>query len=73
MKISEVVILAGARTAIGSFGGSLASFSPAQLGTAVAKEAISRSGLTAFDVDHAVFGYIITTSAEDAYLARHIA
>ncbi|MDP5190147.1 beta-ketothiolase BktB [Rheinheimera baltica] len=73
MKISEVVILAGARTAIGNFGGSLASFSPAQLGTAVAKEAISRSGLTAFDVDHAVFGHIITTSAEDAYLARHIA
>jgi acetyl-CoA C-acetyltransferase len=73
MKLSDVVILAGARTAIGSFGGSLAALSPAQLGTAVAKAAISRSGVVPTDVDHAVFGHIITTSAEDAYLARHIA
>ncbi|GAB2929057.1 beta-ketothiolase BktB [Rheinheimera gaetbuli] len=73
MKISDVVILAGARTAIGSFGGSLAALSPAQLGTEVAKAAISRSGVAATDVDHAVFGHIITTGAEDAYLARHIA
>ncbi|MGP9800793.1 beta-ketothiolase BktB [Rheinheimera sp. NSM] len=73
MQLSDVVILAGARTAIGSFGGSLATLSPAQLGTAVAKAAISRSGVAATDVDHAVFGHIITTAAEDAYLARHIA
>jgi acetyl-CoA C-acetyltransferase len=73
MQLSDVVILAGARTAIGSFGGSLAALSPAQLGTAVAKAAISRSGVLAADVDHAVFGHIITTAAEDAYLARHIA
>ena len=73
MQLSDVVILAGARTAIGSFGGSLAALSPAQLGTAVAKAAISRSGVVAADVDHAVFGHIITTAAEDAYLARHIA
>lgn len=73
MQLSDVVILAGARTAIGSFGGSLAALSPAQLGTAVAKAAISRSGVVAVDVDHAVFGHIITTAAEDAYLARHIA
>ena len=73
MNLADIVILAGARTAIGSFGGSLAALSPAQLGTAVAKEAISRSGVVPTDVDHAVFGHIITTSAEDAYLARHIA
>lgn len=73
MQLSDVVILAGARTAIGSFGGSLAGLSPAQLGTAAAKEAISRAGVAATDVDHAVFGHIITTGAEDAYLARHIA
>ncbi|MDP2713523.1 beta-ketothiolase BktB [Rheinheimera sp.] len=73
MNLTDIVILAGARTAIGSFGGSLAALSPAQLGTAVAKAAISRSGVVATDVDHAVFGHIITTGAEDAYLARHIA
>lgn len=73
MKISDVVILAGARTAIGSFGGSLAGLSPAQLGTEVAKAAIQRAGVAPTDIDHAVFGHIITTSAEDAYLAKHIA
>ena len=73
MQLSDVVILAGARTAIGSFGGSLAGLSPAQLGTAAAKAAIQRAGVAPTDVDHAVFGHIITTGAEDAYLARHIA
>lgn len=73
MNLTDIVILAGARTAIGSFGGSLAGLSPAQLGSAAATEAISRAGVAATDVDHAVFGHIITTGAEDAYLARHIA
>ncbi|MDX5406892.1 MAG: beta-ketothiolase BktB [Chromatiaceae bacterium] len=73
MQLSDVVILAGARTAIGSFGGSLAGLSPAQLGTAASKAAIQRAGVLPTDIDHAVFGHIITTSAEDAYLARHIA
>lgn len=73
MQLSDVVILAGARTAIGSFGGSLAGLSPAQLGTAASKAAIQRAGVVPTDIDHSVFGHIITTSAEDAYLARHIA
>jgi acetyl-CoA C-acetyltransferase len=73
MNLTDVVILAGARTAIGSFGGSLSGLSPAQLGTAAASAAIQRAGVAPTDIDHAVFGHIITTSAEDAYLARHIA
>jgi len=73
MNLSEVVILDGARTAIGSFAGSLASLSPAELGTAAASAAIHRSAVAATDIDHAVFGHIITTSPADAYLARHIA
>ena len=73
MQLNDVVILDGARTAIGSFGGSLAGLSPAQLGTAAATDAINRTGVSPTDVDHAVFGHIITTSAADAYLARHIA
>ena len=36
----EVVILSGSRTAIGSFGGSLKSVSPIELGTVVAKKAL---------------------------------
>lgn len=73
MKLSEVVIVGAARTAIGSFAGSLASLTPAELGTAAAKSAIERAKVSAADIDHAVFGHIITTSAADAYLARDIA
>ena len=72
-KLSDVVILAGARTAIGAFGGSLSGFSPAELGTFAAKEAITRAGVDAAHIDHAVFGHIITTAPQDAYLSRHIA
>lgn len=73
MKFNSVVIVEAVRTAIGGFGGSLAGLSPAQMGTATAKEVIERSGVNAKLIDHAVYGHIITTAAQDAYLARHIA
>lgn len=73
MQLTDVVIVDGARSAIGSFGGSLSSLSPAQLGTHVAKAAIERSGIAPSDIDHSIFGHIITTGPQDAYLARHIA
>lgn len=73
MNNSDVVIVGSARTAIGSFAGSLAGLSPAELGTAAAKAAIARANIAAADIDHAVFGHIITTAAADVYLARHIA
>ena len=73
MQLSDIVILSGARTPIGSFGGALASQSPAQLGTMAATAAISRAGVDAAAVDLAVFGHIITTTSDDVYLARQIA
>jgi len=73
MQLSEIVILSAARTPIGSFGGMLSSQTPAQLGTVAGKAAIERAGVAAADISTAVFGHIITTGAEDAYLARHIA
>lgn len=73
MQLSEIVILSAARTPIGSFGGTLSSQTPAQLGTVAGKAAIERAGVAAADISTAVFGHIITTGAEDAYLARHIA
>lgn len=73
MQLSDIVILAGARTAIGSFGGGLSTQTPAQLGTVAAQAAIARAGVPAGDFATAVFGHIITTSAADVYLARQIA
>lgn len=73
VKLEDVVILSGARTAIGDFGGSLAAYSPAELGTFAGRAAIERAGVEATEIDHSVFGHIITTSPQDAYLSRHIA
>ncbi|SFC18432.1 acetyl-CoA C-acetyltransferase [Marinospirillum celere] len=73
MQFKSVVLVEGLRTAIGGFGGSLSGLTPEQLGTATAKEVIARSGIEASAIDHAVYGHIITTSPQDAYLARHIA
>ncbi|BCH28231.1 3-ketoacyl-CoA thiolase [Mesorhizobium sp. L-8-10] len=66
----SVVILAGARTAIGTFGGALAGQEPAKLGAAVATEAMKRAGIDKADVGHVVYGNVIPTGPRDAYLAR---
>jgi acetyl-CoA C-acetyltransferase len=52
-----VYVLSAVRTPIGKFGGSFAAMSAADLGTAAAKAAISRSGLPADAVTETVFGH----------------
>lgn len=66
----EIVILSGARTPIGSYGGALKAHSPCALAAIAAKEAIRRSGLSADCVEHAVFGNVIHTEPRDMYLSR---
>lgn len=73
LSMHQVVILAAKRTAIGSFLGSLSNFSPAELGEKTSVAAIIQSKIPADQIEHAVFGHIITTSAKDVYLARDIA
>lgn len=71
--MTDVVILDGARTAIGTFGGSLAGTSPIELGTIVAKAALERSGLKADQIGQVVFGHVINTEPRDMYLSRVVA
>jgi acetyl-CoA C-acetyltransferase len=66
----EVVIVSGVRTAIGSAGGSLKSHRPTDLAALVSREALSRAGVEATGLGHAVFGNVITTEPRDLYLAR---
>jgi len=68
--MKDIVILDGARTAIGTFGGSLAAFSPTDLGTHVAKTALERSGVDAAQIGHVVYGNVINTEPKDMYLSR---
>jgi acetyl-CoA C-acetyltransferase len=63
-------ILSGARTAIGTFGGALSAEEPAALGAKVAAEAIRRAGVQPAEIGHVVFGNVIPTGPNDAYLAR---
>ena len=68
--MSDIVILSGARTAIGTFGGGLAGVSPITLGAIAAKAAIDRAGVAADRIGHVVFGHVINTEPRDMYLSR---
>ncbi|MFK7859621.1 MAG: acetyl-CoA C-acyltransferase family protein [Granulosicoccus sp.] len=67
---SDIYIIDGARTAIGTFGGSLASQTPIDLATLVTSEAMSRSQVDPASVGHVVFGHVINTEPRDMYLSR---
>ncbi|SOH94034.1 acetyl-CoA C-acetyltransferase [Monaibacterium marinum] len=66
----EIVILGGARTAIGTFGGALAATPPIELATTVTKAALERSGIEGDRIGHVVFGHVINTEPRDMYLSR---
>ncbi len=68
----EVVFLSGARTAFGSFCGTLREQTATDLGVAVARGALERSGVKPEDIDHVIFGNVIQSCQDAAYLARHI-
>ena len=66
----EVVFVGAARTAIGSYGGSLKDIPPADLGALVIKTALERAGVQPKDVGHVVLGNVIPTVPQDAYISR---
>ena len=66
----DIVILDGARTAIGTFGGALANTPPAALAAAASKAALERSGVEGGQIGHVMFGHVINTEPRDMYLSR---
>ena len=68
--MTDIVILGGARTAIGTFGGALAGTSPIDLGTVAAKAAMERAGVEGGQIGHVAFGHVINTEPRDMYLSR---
>jgi acetyl-CoA C-acetyltransferase len=66
----EVVVLSGARTAIGDYGGSLKDVAPTELAATVVREAVKRAGIEAGEVGQLVFGNVIHTEPKDMYLSR---
>src|SRR5579863_4781656 len=71
--MTDVVIVSAARTAIGSYGKSLAGVPPSDLGALAAAAAIERAGIEPAQLDHVVFGNVIHTEPADAYMARVVA
>lgn len=69
-QMTDIVILGGARTAIGTFGGSLVGTTAIDLGTVAAKAAIERSGVDADQIGHVMMGHVINTEPRDMYLSR---
>lgn len=57
--MKNIVIASAVRTAIGSFGGSLAGISAVELGTTVIKSAIERAGLDMTKVDEVIMGNVL--------------
>ncbi len=68
--MTDIVILDGARTAIGTFGGALAATPPISLGATAAKAALERSGVDGGQIGHVAFGHVINTEPRDMYLSR---
>lgn len=61
--MTDVVIVAATRTAIGSFGGTLASLSAVDLGATVIEALITKTGVSAESVDEVLMGQVLCAAA----------
>ena len=58
--MSNVVIVAAKRTAVGSFGGSLSSVSASDLGATVIKSLVEDTGVAPETIDEVIMGQVLT-------------
>lgn len=70
MNKRDVVVLSAARSAIGTFGGALATIEPSELAGTVMKAAIQRSGVDPQLVNYITVGNTIPTESRFPYVAR---
>ena len=70
MAAREVVIVSGARTAIGDYGASLKDIPATQLGAIAIKEALARGKVDPATVGHVVLGNVVHGEARDMYISR---
>jgi acetyl-CoA C-acetyltransferase len=70
MAAREVVVVSGARTAIGDYGGAFKDVPPTRLGAIAIKEAVARARIEPASVGHVVIGSVIHGEARDMYMSR---
>ena len=66
----DVYLVSAARTAIGTFGGTLKDTPPVDLATTTIRAAIARAGIAPELIGHVAMGTVIPTETRDAYLGR---
>ena len=66
----DVVVLSAVRSAIGTFGGSLAWIEPCELAGIVMKESIARSGVDPKEINYVTVGTVIPTDSRFGYVSR---
>lgn len=70
MTSRDIFVVSAARTAIGTFGGTLKDVPLADLATLAVKAALERSGAPPDAIGHVAMGNVIPTDPRDAYLGR---
>src|SRR3954469_19224870 len=68
--MTDVMVVAGARTAIGDYGGAFKDVPPTKLGSIAIREVLSRGNIDPASVGHVVMGSVIHGEARDMYLSR---
>jgi len=66
----EVVVVSGARSAIGTYGGSLKDLAPTELAGQLVRDVLARAQVKGDEVGHVVFGHVVNTEPKDMYLSR---
>ena len=61
--MSDIVIVAAARTAVGKFGGSLAKIAAPELGATVIQALLQRSGLSGDQIGEVILGQVLQAGA----------
>lgn len=69
MLMQEVVIVSGARTPVGRFGGAFKDVPASDLGAAAIRAAVERAGICPEDVDEVIMGNVLQAD-ETGYVAR---
>lgn len=71
-SVQSIVVVAGQRTAFGSFGGGLREVGATALSVTAGKAALAQCGVDAKDIDHVILGNVVQSGADAAYVPRHV-
>jgi acetyl-CoA acetyltransferase family protein len=70
--LKDILIVDGARTPMAEYNGHFTDISAIDLGVFAAKQALTRSGFGADEIDHVIVGNALQTSGDAIYGARHV-